>query len=231
MDIPGDEMSVPDLHSTEIVACDVEGTLSDCEAWRGMRAYLEQNGRGHLFRRFLFRNTIGLVRYRFGWIDDRVFKEKWILRLLSVFEGFTRDEMQDLVEFIVETEVVPNVRTAVRDELRAHQAAGRRVVLVTGMIQPLVAALAARYDGIEAIGTPLEFDGDVFTGRTAAPLNVRQHKVDNLRLLDPNGQIAVAYGDTSSDIPMLSIATRPVAVHPDPALRETAVGHGWRILE
>ncbi len=215
----------------EIVASDMEGTLSDCEAWRGMRAYLAQNGYEQRFRRFFLRSTPGLLRFRLGWINPQVFKERWILGVLNLFEGFSRADMQAMAEFVVETEVMPHVRTAVLDELRAHQAAGRRVILVTGMFEPFMTAFLAREQGFEAIGTPLQYDGDRFSGRTAAPLNVNERKVAQLQPLTTTGRIVAAYGDTAADIPMLSLADQPVAVHPDAALRTTAVARGWRILE
>lgn len=218
-------------NGTEIVACDMEGTLSDCEAWRGMRAYLEQNGYEQRFRRFFLRSTPALVRFRMGWINPQAFKERWILGVLGLFEGFSRDEMQAMAEFVVETEVMPNVRTAVLDELRAHQAADRRVILVTGMYEPFMTAFLAREPGFEAIGTPLQYDGDRFTGRTAAPLNVNERKVAQLRPLMVDGGLVAAYGDTAADIPMLSMADEAVAVHPDATLRDTAVANAWRILE
>ncbi len=43
--------------------------------------------------------------------------------------------------------------------------------------------------------------------------------------------LIVAYGDTRSDIPMLSLAQEAVAVYPDPQLRQVALDRGWRILE
>ena len=40
-----------------------------------------------------------------------------------------------------------------------------------------------------------------------------------------------AFGDTGADIPLLSLATRSVAVYPDTDLRREAVARGWEILE
>ncbi len=39
------------------------------------------------------------------------------------------------------------------------------------------------------------------------------------------------FSDSSSDLPLLLRATHPVAVHPDPALREYAQQQGWHIRE
>jgi phosphoserine phosphatase len=38
------------------------------------------------------------------------------------------------------------------------------------------------------------------------------------------------YSDSANDIPLLSIVTNPVAVHPDPRLRVHAEERGWPVL-
>jgi phosphoserine phosphatase len=39
------------------------------------------------------------------------------------------------------------------------------------------------------------------------------------------------YSDSRTDLPLLEKAAHPVAVNPDPALREIARQRGWRILD
>jgi phosphoserine phosphatase len=47
-----------------------------------------------------------------------------------------------------------------------------------------------------------------------------------------NGKaIDYAYGDTTSDIPLLELAAHPTAVHPDSSFRKIAAQRGWRIIE
>ena len=38
------------------------------------------------------------------------------------------------------------------------------------------------------------------------------------------------YSDSPNDLPLLEIATDPVATNPSPALEATATQRGWRIL-
>jgi phosphoserine phosphatase len=116
------------------------------------------------------------------------------------------------------------------DELRAHRAEGRRVVLVSGMIEPLLRIVAQEVGDVDAIGTPLEFVDDVFSGELADPFNVGPRKVAQLRYFATDGKIHSAYGDTVRDIPMLEMAFDPVVVAPDAGLREAAAANNWRII-
>jgi phosphoserine phosphatase len=130
--------------------------------------------------------------------------------------------------------VVENVtwktrRSDVLAELNAHKAAGRRVIVVTGVFDLLLESLLERLPGMEAIGTPVIGNGDRFSGELAE-FNVGRRKVESLKQLAGGTRLHTAYGDTYSDVSMLLLADQPVAVHPDRRLRAAAEKAGWRIL-
>ena len=212
------------------VASDLEGTITAGETWRGMRDFLVENGRERQYRRFFLRNLPGLFLFRKGWANERAFKERWILGLLRLFKGYDEAEMAAMAEFVALETLWPTRREAVVAELQAHQADGRSVVIVTGLFEPILKRLAQALGGFDTMGTPLLFENGRFTGQTAAPLNVGQHKVARLQPYLQNGRLATAYGDTMRDIPMLELAQEPVVVDPDPQLRQVAIARGWRIL-
>ena len=216
---------------TMTVASDLEGTITAGETWRGMRDFLVENGHERAYRRFFFWRMPSLFLFRLGWVNERAFKERWLLSLLHLYKGFSQEEMAAMAKFVAEKTLWPTRREAVVQELQSHQANGRNVLIVTGMFEPILAHLAQKLD-VGAIGTPLAFDENRrFTGLTATPFNIGPRKVAQLQPYLVNGRLAAAYGDTVRDIPMLELAEEPVAVHPDALLRETAVARGWRILE
>ncbi|MCP4356687.1 MAG: HAD-IB family phosphatase [Chloroflexi bacterium] len=218
--------------TADIIAADLEGTLTGGATWSGMRAYLEVNGQKRRFQQFIHRYMWPVLKFRLGLIKDEwAFKEQWVLDLFRLFAGYTAAELETVAEFVVENELWPQRRQAVVDEFLAQQADGRRLLIVTGVIEPVLAKFAQKAGNVEAIGTPLTFADGVFTGEVAAPLNTGESKVEQLRPFTPNGQIKTAYGDTAADIPMLQMAANPVAVFPDKVLQDTAVAHQWRIIE
>ncbi|MCB8967734.1 MAG: HAD-IB family phosphatase [Ardenticatenaceae bacterium] len=216
--------------SMDIVASDLEGTLSAGQTWRGMRTYLEAHGQADAFRRFFRRRLPALVLYRLHLVDDRAFKERWILDVLRLFTGYTPTAFADVAQWVVESELWPQRRQAVVAELEQHRENGRRVLVISGLFQPMLDVFTGRL-GVEGIGTPLLFANGRFTGQIAAPFNVGDYKVAQLQQHMGSNPLVAAYGDTEGDIPMLRLSQEAVAVHPDRTLRREAAACGWRILE
>ncbi|MBE2224346.1 MAG: HAD-IB family phosphatase [Anaerolineae bacterium] len=215
----------------EIVATDLDGTISAGHVWQALREYLIQHGHEAAFKRFNRKYIPEYVLVKLGLRDETAFKEKWLLGMLRLYEGFTEAEFAEVAEWVIGQEVWPNRRKPVVDELMAHQANGRSVIIVTGVFQPVLDNLAARL-GFEAIGTGLVFENGRFTGEATGPLNVGKQKVITLRQrFGEDVSLFAAYGDTGPDEFMLEMSQFPVAVSPDPKLRQVAEARGWRILE
>ena len=222
--------SPPD-NSRPIVAVDLEGTLTAGSAWRGMYDYLLAHGRGSGVKGFYYGRLPEYFARRLTGRDLREFKNRWIHDLLRLFRGFSEDEFQEMAAWAVKNELWPKRRHNVLDELEQHQQNGRRVIVVTGLFEPYVAALLDKLSGYEAIGTPVVFENGRLTGELAAPFNVSEKKVEKLLPFMSEGKIFGAYGDTAADRFMLAVSQHPVAVDPDKALRRLAQSEGWRILE
>jgi phosphoserine phosphatase len=214
----------------EIVASDLEGTMTAGQAWRGMRDYLSAHGRGAAYKRFWRQQLPGYLLMKVGLRPMQPYKEQWITGMLRLFAGFSEAEFAEMAEWVVAREMWPQRRKRVLAELEAHGENGRTVIIVSGMAQPILDNFAARL-GIEGQGTPLVFEDGRFTGELAAPLNVGKRKVAWLQSRFGDGLLAAAYGDTAGDIPMLQMSREPAAVYPDKELRAAAEANGWRIVE
>lgn len=222
----------PADQAADVVAADLEGTLSAGATWTGLRRWLEANGQKRLFRQFMRQRLWPILKFRLGLIKDaRAFKEQWVLDMFRLFAGYSEAEFNEVADFVVEQELWPQRRQAVAAEFLAHRLPGRRLIIVTGVNEPVLARFARKLgEGVEAIGTPLHFEAGVFTGEIVGRLNTGAEKVTQLRPFTRHGRIVAAYGDTAADIPMLEMAQEPVAVFPDAGLQETAVAAGWRII-
>lgn len=214
-----------------VVACDMEGTLSAGVTWKGMRNYLHAHGRRHDFNRFFRSRILQIPLFRLGLIDRREFRERWMVDILALFAGLSQNEFAKASRWVVENELWPRRRRQVIDRLLNHQKAGHRVVVVSGLIEPMLSLFVAKID-VEAIGTPVLYLGKIFSGRTAAPFTTGQRKIEQLQpFLDQEGKLAAAYGDTAADIPMLALSRFPTAVYPDKKLRQHAQRVGWSIID
>lgn len=214
------------------VASDLEGTVTSGVTVRALHQYLVEHGRAAEAKRFYRRRIPSYLLRRGLGLNLRQFKNDWMRDLLRMFGGMTLPAFKEVSNWVVDRVLWPGRRRLVVDELKGHLEAGRRVLIVTGMFEPLLEALLARLPGMEAIGTPIVVESGIFTGELASDFNVGPRKQEQLQsFAPPEGKIYAAYGDTYSDIFMLGFSENPVAVSPDKRLRREAMSRGWRILE
>ena len=214
-----------------VVATDLEGTLTAGSTWRGVGRYLSEHGQRGRYRRFLYLRLPQVLLARRGLIDVQGFRERWMRDLTQLLRGMTRGEIEAMADWVFDHELWPDRREAVLAELRIARDGGARLVVASGTYTPIAERFAARL-GAETIGTDLAFDPEGrATGRFAGSMGTGHEKVDRLKAILHGATLETAYGDTMADIPMLSLATIGVVVHPDPKLRRAAIGRGWRIIE
>jgi HAD superfamily hydrolase (TIGR01490 family) len=113
-----------------------------------------------------------------------------------------------------------------------HRAAGRAVVLVSGSMRPLLAALAEEL-GAALVCTELLVDADgVLTGEVLRPMIGQAKAEAAVRLMREHGADPAdcfAYGDHESDLALLRAVGRPVVVGDSPLLNEEAERSGWPV--
>lgn len=225
-----DLLTEPPNNHRPTVATDFEGTLSQAQLYKAILDYLKQEGRGTLARNFLLKRIHYVPMVKLELPIAQSLKIKTMHDLLAIWRNESRETFQQMINWTVDTALFPNLRQSLMSELNAHVADGKRVIIVSGMPEPFMQRLLEKLDGFEGIGTPLRFDGDIFTGEHIGEYNVQAHKVANLQPFLQDGKLAAAYGDTDSDIAMLSLAHDPVAVAPDKKLLKVAQTNSWRVI-
>lgn len=216
------------MQMQQIVASDLEGTLTAGATWKGIGRYLQQNGRAAAYNAFFLPRLPGALLAMAHIISKERYRDKWMRDMLALLRGWSTDQISAMAEWVVEHELWPQRRTHVLAELEAHQTAGARVVITSGAYAPIIEVFARRV-GAEAIGTAIEMKDGAVTGRMS-PANTGALKAQQLQTYLAGARLHAAYGDTAADIPMLEMAAVPTAVHPDGPLQQIAVQKGWRIL-
>jgi phosphoserine phosphatase len=219
-----------------LVVADLEGTCTAGETWRGVGHWLSVNGRRGRYRRFLAPRLAAVPLVRLGLMSRQAFRDRWIRDLARLLDGLAPDEVAGMADATVELHLWPGRRPAVIAELEAALAAGSRVAIATGTYQPVLDAFIARLASGPAgpavgLGTPLQLAHGRTTGRLVGPIGTGQRKADRVRAWSGGASVAVAYGDSLADVPLLEMAADPVAVAPDADLRPLAMARGWRILD
>lgn len=224
-------LNTPPSNERPTVAVDFEGTLSNSQLYKGFLIYLQTHGRSSLARNFLLKRLHYYPIIKLELPAARRVKEQTMRDLLRIWTGVPRETFQSVIDWSVDNILIPNMRKSVLAELNAHVADGKRVVIASGMPEPFLKRVLEGLPGIEAIGTPIIYKDDVFTGEVDGPFNVQKHKVATLKPFLQAGKLAAAYGDTGEDIEMLNIAHDAVAVDPDKKLRTAATKFNWRVIE
>lgn len=118
--------------------------------------------------------------------------------------------------------------------VRQHHEAGDRVVIITATNRFITAPIAARLGVDTLLATECEMQGGRYTGRLTDTPCFQEGKVTRIeRWLEETGQSlqgSYFYSDSRNDLPLLERVTHPVAVDPDPILREIAGQRGWGII-
>lgn len=209
---------------------DVDGTLS---ATNVVSAFVCLKGltlpplRRHLWLvGFLFR----LPLY---WLVDQVSRE-WFNRLFyRHYSGFATDTLETLAPVVFQQYYRPRLFREGVEEIRQHLSAGRRVVLLTGSVEPLMKPLQQDLGATDLLATQLESKEGVLTGRTlGAPLagSSKREALDlYCRQFGIPREDSYAYSDSHSDLPLLEAVGHPIAVNPDGQLRRIAQERGWEI--
>ncbi|MDR0274412.1 MAG: HAD-IB family hydrolase [Burkholderiaceae bacterium] len=122
--------------------------------------------------------------------------------------------------------------------IEGHRAAGEPLAIVTATNEFVTRPIAGALGVPELIAVRLAVDADGWiTGEIEGTPSFRAGKVarvgqwlaaQGLRWDDAE---ITFYSDSRNDLPLLEKAAHPVAVNPDPALREIARQRGWRILD
>ena len=203
-----------------IVVTDMDGTLAEAETWRGILVWLAANHPSREASRFV---TVRLPRLAFAKVFRRskeAFRARWMEDQARLLAGLSEAEIEAMGTWIADEHLWPTRRQAALDAVRATADAVRaanpeaRLVLATGAYQPIADAFARRIGADVALGTPLEIVDGIATGAVLAATQTGAQKAAAVRALAEGGEVVAAFGDTAADVPLLSLATRAVAVHP-----------------
>lgn len=144
----------------------------------------------------------------------------------------------DYMSEVVQKCIKPQALELVRD----HQRAGDTVIIVTATNEFVTRPIADAFGVAELIAVELErdrvADGSTwYTGAIRGVPSFREGKVTRMaQWLQAHGLSwdtvhTTFYSDSVNDLPLLEMATVPVATNPDARLRAVAHERGWRILD
>lgn len=173
--------------------------------------------------------------WRLGLVSEAAMRELWTRDLGWTVRGWTPEQAATAFAWIAECYVQPLLRPDVMARMRDHQAAGQRVIVVSGTPAPLLAAIGRQLGVEETVGTPLVLRRGRYTGACELPVCQGAGKLSRLQAyLSGSGDVpwaqSYAYADSITDLPLLQRLGHAVAVYPDSQLAAHAQAQGWEVM-
>jgi HAD superfamily hydrolase (TIGR01490 family) len=155
--------------------------------------------------------------------------------MLQLTKGWDRGQVERLVQDVMLDVIDPFVYQEALDLIAEHQAAGRRIYIVSSSPEEVVRPLARHFGVSGVIATRAQVGPDNrYTGELEFYAHGQQ-KADAIRALADRDDIDLlgcyAYTDSITDVPMLEAVGHPVAVNPDKDLRHVADEREWEIRD
>lgn len=162
---------------------------------------------------------------------DRADRSDFLRYFYRRFEDAPVDRLAaDSAEMLSDLLITKSFPAGIR-RVREHRRLGHRTLLITGALELVTEPLRPLFDDI--VAAEMSVTNGTYDGRlTGVPPTGEaryQTLVDYAALHNIDLQQAVAYADSSSDLPMLEVVGFPVAVNPETKLASIARKRAWLI--
>ncbi len=208
---------------------DLEGTLVDTnvvESYLWVAARLLPSGLDRA--RLLARIGTSLPSW---FLLDKRDRSDFLRSFYKLYEGAPLERIADQVGELFVNVLLAKAYPEGLARVRKHRHAGHKTVLVTGALDLLTIPFRALFD--EVIASSMSVTNGILSGQLTSPPPIGEARsIVISEWADAEGidlDEVVAYGDSSSDLPLLSIVGYPVAVNPDVPLASEARRQGWHM--
>ena len=157
-------------------------------------------------------------------------------RLISYVGQDGYAEATKFFENWVAHKLLPRLTPTGKARIDWHKSQGHRVVIISASITEIVKPVAEHLGlGEDYLATRLAVQNNHYTGELDGPLCYGPGKVHWAKTwaarnkLDFPESVGYFYTDSSSDLPLLEMATHPVAVNPSRKLAKIAAVRNWPI--
>jgi HAD superfamily hydrolase (TIGR01490 family) len=168
--------------------------------------------------------------YKFRLMDS----EKIIAGMLTWLAGVPEKRVNDLSSEVFGKYLLTAITVEARNEINMHKGKNAALVILSSALSPVCQAVADHLEMDDIICTTIETENGLCTGRTTGKLCFGNEKVFRLKMycekINCKVENAWYYGDSISDLPVLSTVGVPVCVNPDKKLLKAAKRNRWRIL-
>lgn len=214
------------MESPGLIVFDIDGTLlpgTSCERL--------------FFRHLLHRKIIGLRNLISFGIRGVALIPGGLAYALKANKGYVRgfspDYMAGIGREFFKDHVSKRISAKGISRIEEHRRNGDKIMLLSGMPEFLLRNFSEHLAIDEYIGSTLEVNKEMFTGRTIGPFPLAEGKIEVLRPLLEKYRLdwsdLTAYADHGLDRCLLEKVGHPVAVNPRDDLKRIAENNGWPV--
>ena len=216
---------------------DFDGTLTEGHLWSGIaRHHRKHKVKRMMLYYYLFSHLPFWVAAKARLYSDEKDRSKWGEDLSILIKGFTVSEAHQAFAWVTDNYFLPLMRPDILKVLEEHKKQGHKIMLLSGMFDAFLEVIGTRIGTDYVIGTRLEINNNLYSGRIIKPLCFGKNKARLLvefieqRKLQVDFPTSTAYADSIYDIPVLSLTGNPVATYPDKKLYQIARSKNWQII-
>jgi HAD superfamily hydrolase (TIGR01490 family) len=165
------------------------------------------------------------------------FRIKDPLKIIDHMVIWVRDipekKVNDLCSDLFRQVLISSIRTEGRTEIEFHKRNNAKTVILSSAISCICRDVAVNLGIDDIICSDLEVEDGTFTGLPKGKICYGNEKAVRLQMYceknNSTPREAWYYGDSVSDLPVLSLVGHPVCVNPDRKLKKIAEKEGWEI--
>lgn len=188
-----------------IAAFDFDGTITTKDTLFDFIKFY--HGESKLYRGILLLSPV-LIAFNLGFIENSKAKEKF---LSYFFKGESISKFNDMCQ-TYSSRIYEICRADALEKIMWHKDHGHEIVIVSASVSNWIAPWAKDMGFSKVLGTGLTVsDKGIITGSFSTPNCYGQEKVNRLKEIYPDKKtyILYAYGDSSGDRELLSLADYP----------------------
>jgi HAD superfamily hydrolase (TIGR01490 family) len=216
----------------ELVLFDLDNTLLDGDSDYEWAQFLIEQG---VLERESYeqRNQDFFDQYKAGRLDIYAFLDFQLAPLAQ----YPRAQLDAWPAQFMDLKILPIITAAARRLVAENLELGHLCAIVTATNSFVTAPIAREFGVAHLVATEPEQAGGRFTGRVSGTPCFREGKITRVeQWLTDQGRRwddfpeSRFYSDSHNDLPLLERVTHPIAVRPDPTLRQTALSRGWDVI-
>ncbi|MFP6803429.1 MAG: HAD family hydrolase [Pseudomonadales bacterium] len=168
--------------------------------------------------------------YKAGQLDI----DEYLQFSCSVLTQYSIEDLHRFRSEFVAQRILPIILDKAQDLVKKHRQLGDTLLVITSTIEFVTRPIVDEF-GIDILIAPdPEIVSNRYTGRIVGVPSFAAGKVTRLEQWLANRQDSLEgssfYSDSHNDLPLLRLVDNPVAVDPDPILREKAEENQWPII-